>query len=83
MDNLKPIFISCSIDKIRYMRGEYVHNRPVNLSLCKSLSKGKFAWYPDNVGLPSLKFNGCEQEWVYNNKEEREIDYLRIVNNEF
>ena len=78
-----PFFISCSVPKVKYLRGEYIYNKPINLSLCKSISKTQTNWYPDNTGLPSITFHGCNQEWAYNNKEEREIDYLKIINNEF
>jgi len=83
MKEIKPFFISCSIEKVRYMRGEFIYNHPINLSLCISISKSNYSWYPDNIGKPSIKLNGCDQEWVYNNEEEREIDYLKIVNNEY
>ena len=76
-----PYFVKCSIESIRYMRGKIVKNRPVNLALCKSIGKGKFAWYPDNTGQPSIVFDGCDVEWAYNDEEERDSDFERLSNN--
>ena len=72
------MFIKCSLESFRYMRGEVVVNRPVNLMLCKSISKGTFAWYPDNEGKPSIVFHGCDVEWAYNSEKERNEDFERI-----
>ena len=79
----EPYFIECSIPSIKYMRGEIVNNDPVNLSLCKSIRRGKYAWYPDNTGKPSIVFRGVETEWVFNNEKERDLEYDRIAKNKF
>lgn len=76
-------FIKSSIDGITYRRGEFVRNDPVNIDLCKSISKEKFAWYPDNTGKPSIKFHGCKTEWVYDNKQDRDADFERVAANSF
>ncbi|WP_373092552.1 hypothetical protein [Zhongshania sp.] len=76
-----PYFAKCSLDSIVYMRGETVTNKPVNLALCKSIRKGKFAWYPDNCGRPSILFDGCGVEWAYNSESERDADFDRISGN--
>ncbi len=54
-------------------------NDVVNLSLCKSISKGKFSWYPDNEGIPSIIFRGTKIEWVFNNNQQRDTEFGRIV----
>ena len=77
-----PFFAKCSLENFVYRRGETVVNKPVNLSLCKSIRKGKFAWYPDNTGKPSILFDGCDVEWAYNSEEDRDADFERISNNE-
>lgn len=83
MCNLNPFFITCSVSKVKYLRGEYVHNNPINLSLCKSIGKSIYSWYPDNKGLFSIEFHGCDARWVYNTADERNIDYQRISKNDF
>lgn len=78
---MKPFFIIPSIDKVKYLRGEYIYNKPINLSLCKSIAKSKYMWYPDNQGLFAIEFHGCDQRWVYEDNEKREADYQKIINN--
>lgn len=80
---MKPLFVTSSVESIKYLRGETVVNKPVNLSLCKSIEKGKFNWYPDNEGIPSIKFNGCDTQWVYNDEDTRNKDYEILKNNKF
>jgi hypothetical protein len=80
---MTPLFVESSIEGITYLRGEKVTNRPVNLSLCKSIEKSNYAWYPDNRGKPAIRFNGCDVEWVYNQESMRDKDYNRIKNNNF
>lgn len=77
-----PLFITCSVESIDYRRG-VVTNKPVNLSLCKSVEKVKYAWYPDNEGKPAIRFNGCDVEWVYHYASERDADFQKIINNEY
>jgi hypothetical protein len=79
--HVAPFFAKCSLESFQYMRGEVVENKPVNLSLCKSIKKGKFAWYPDNEGKPSILFNGCGVEWAYHSKQDRDDDFERIAGN--
>lgn len=80
---MKPYFITCYVESIIYRRGEKVVNKPVNLSLCKNISKTKYAWYPDNIGKPAITFDGCDTEWVYDKESDRDSDFLRITGNAF
>ena len=73
------MFVESSINGITYRRGEFVKNRSVNLNLCTSIQKGKFAWYPDNVGKPAIIFVGCGIEWAYDDKEDRDRDYNKLI----
>jgi len=68
-------FIKCSLESFLYRRDNTVTNNPVNLSLCKSIKKGKFAWYPDNEGRPSIVFEGCDIEWSYGSEKERDKQF--------
>lgn len=75
-----PSFLKCSVESFEY-RSSAVQNKPVNLDLCTSLSKSKFAWYPDNTGRPSIKFNGCDTEWSYSSEEVRDAEFDLIATN--
>jgi hypothetical protein len=77
-----PYFITCSLESLTYPRGIEVANSPVNLFWCKSIKKGRYRCYPDNEGLPSIIFKGCDVEWVYKSEEMRDEEYSRIVRNE-
>lgn len=82
-ESKKPFFITASVESIVYLRGERIVNNPVNLMQCKSIQKRQYSWYPDNEGIPAIKFNGCDTEWVYKNTLDRDRDYERIVRNRF
>ena len=73
------MFVTSSIEGVKYMRGEFVKNYPVNLSLCKSIRKSKLAWYPDNTGKPAIAFDGCDIEWVYDSVEDRDREYNKLI----
>ena len=77
-----PYFVRCSLESFRYLRDETVNNNPVNLSLCTSIRKCTFAWYPDNKGKPSIKFDGCNKEWAYQTEADRDADFERIAGNQ-
>ena len=79
---IKPFFVKCSLEKFDYF-GKVVNNNSVNLSVCESIKKGKFSWYPDNIGRPSIIFQGCNTQWSYNDIETRNKDYESLSNNEF
>lgn len=71
-------FIQCVRSEITY-RHSPVQNNPVNLALCKSIQKGRLIWYPDNEGLPTIKFNGCDTEWTFYKDEERDLEFEKIA----
>ena len=73
------MFISSSVEGIHYMKGEFVENYPVNLNICKSIKKSRFAWYPDNIGRPAISFVGCDVQWVYDNTEDRDNEWNQLV----
>lgn len=74
-------FVECSVPEVEYLRGEKVKNNAVNLDLCKFLRKTRYSWYPDNVGLPSIKFEGCDTEWVFKEETARDVEHARLANN--
>ena len=78
-----PYFVKCSLESFIYGRDETITNNPVNIALCKSIRKGKFAWYPDNKGKPAIVFDGCDIKWAYNSEEERDGDFERLCSNTF
>jgi hypothetical protein len=69
-----PYFIRCSIEGVKYLN-DIIINNPVNLELCKFIVKGNFKYYPDNIGLPSIKFEGCDSVWIYDSKEQRDLEF--------
>lgn len=73
------MFVLSSVEGIYYMRGEFVENYPVNLNVCKSIRKSKFAWYPDNNGRPAISFIGCDIQWVYDNVEDRDREWDQLI----
>ena len=83
IDVSKPFFITCRVKEIIYLRGKKVVNNPVNLALCKTIEKTKYSWYPDNEGRCAIRFNGCDQEWVFDSKEDRDSEFSRLQNNKF
>jgi len=80
-DGTTPYFVKCSLENFIYRGGKTVQNNPANLALCKNIRKGKFAWYPDNTGRPSIVFDGCDAEWSYSSEEARDADFERISSN--
>ena len=76
-----PYFVKCSKDFLDYGRHGEIPNNPVNLSLCTNIRKGKFAYYPDNNGNPSIVFDGCDTEWKYRSEKDRDADFERIAGN--
>lgn len=75
-------FIESSVPGVNYLRQTFLPNKPVNLDLCKSIEKSRLAWYPDNTGLPAIKFNGCDVEWAYHDASVRDADFERIARNQ-
>lgn len=73
-----PFFAVCATESVRYRRTD-IQNYPVNLSLCKHIAKDMFNQYPDNIGMPTIKFVGCDCFWIYNKEEDRNEDFDRIV----
>lgn len=71
-------FVTCSTPKRKYRSSEIV-NHAVNIDLCQRVEKARVAWYPDNVGIPSIRFVGCGTEWSYMSDAERDADYDRII----
>lgn len=83
-----PFFIECPIKSITYLRNDKVENKAINLSMCTSIKKSRLHWYPDNSGIPSIKFFYNENdynEWAFGWHQEKDRDaiYELIVNNKF
>jgi len=72
-------FVSCSVPEVIYRRGSSVVNHAVNLDLCRKIRKSRLNWYPDNVGLPAIDFDGCDAKWTFNNETERDAEYDRLI----
>ncbi len=72
------MFIECSLPSRPYGSSVIV-NPAVNLGLCKAIRKQRIHWYPDNTGIPSIKFEGCDIEWAYKTDADRDADYARII----
>lgn len=78
---MKPFFIRSSVPEVPYLRGAIVLNNPVNLNLVTSIELDTFNWYPDNEGLPAIKFRvvgDADVTWVYKTKEARDADLNKI-----
>lgn len=77
-----PYFIECDTPEQRY-RGETIINRTVNLSLVASFEKKKYNWYPDNDGLPGIRFysfdNNKIAHWAYKDEKHRDFQYQCII----
>lgn len=58
-----PVLVRCSYPEVEYRSGKIV-NPVINLSNVFNIQKGYYAWYPDNVGLPSIEFYLNEKEFV-------------------
>lgn len=78
-----PFFIECSVPEVTYLRGEVISNPAVNLTLCIAIRRERYAWYPDNEGLPSIEFflSGHREpvRWIFGTEDERNAEYVRIV----
>lgn len=59
--------LSCSYPEITYRQGEKIVNPPINLATVTHVTKGKHAWYPDNIGLSTIEwhFAGAMVRWCY------------------
>jgi hypothetical protein len=75
------LFLNCSVESIKYMRGKTVHNYPVCVTQIQWMKKSIYSWYPDNKGKPSIVFKLVEDavEWAFNNEEERNNEYQRLL----
>ena len=82
----RPYFIECETPNLKYRRDSTVTNKPVNLSLVATFDKRKFAWYPDNDGLPGIVFFGVDGKeithWAYESESVRDTQYQSITGNE-
>lgn len=80
---MKVRFIQCSFECINY-RGHLLKNDPINIGNVNQISKDRLHFYPDNDGIPTIRFkmNGGEDLiWHYNKKDERirNEDFQKIV----
>lgn len=71
-------FIVCPYLKVKYRDSE-LENNPVNIDLCTEMTKGVLAYYPDNIGKPTIEFKGCDARWVFNRVEERDTTLNNIL----
>lgn len=58
-------------------------NVAINLLNVISFSRSKYAWYPDNEGVPSLAFSmiGRDEalEWIFRTEQDREAKYQELL----
>jgi hypothetical protein len=76
--NMKPYFLEPIHNVVKYGKYDIV-NHIVNISLCKGIEKFQEKYYPDNEGIPALKFKGCDIRWIFPNKNERQKEINRIL----
>lgn len=76
-------FIKCSCEDAEY-KGHKMGNYPININLVTQVNKFQEKYYPDNEGTPAIYFHGIDKKWIYakNQKEQRDNDYEKILNNE-
>ena len=77
------VFATCCIDGANY-RGAFVQNFPVNMAKVETFYKTKYRQYPDNEGIPAIRFMGlnhAEFYWVYPDERTRDDDYKYILDN--
>lgn len=55
-----------------------ISNQPVNLALCTQLLKSFIQWPGMAAPLQSIRFQGCDAEWVYPDQASRDADLARI-----
>ena len=73
-------FMDCGGEYSSIMyNGSTITNDPVNIDLCTSMTKGRLKYYPDNIGLPTIKFNGCASKWVFNDEAVRDAHMALII----
>src|SRR5690606_27580879 len=60
-------------------KGYDLQNKPVNISLCKSVEKKQYRIYPDNEGMPSITFHGNDVDWVFKTEGERDLNFERVL----
>lgn len=72
------IFVECTLPSRPY-RSSKITNHAVNLALCTSIEKSRIHWYPDNEGIPSIRFKGCDVEWAFNTDAQRDAEFERIM----
>ena len=77
-------------EQTKYNR-HIINNPPINLDFVLTFDKSTYKIYPDNDGLPSIKFytvnyNGLSSsnvcicaEWVFEDEEKRNKEYLRLL----
>jgi len=72
-----PYFQEPSVSSYKY-HGYNETNDPVNLNMCQRISKSTHNYYPDNTGIPSIVFHGCDASWNYPKVEDRDKDFYII-----
>ena len=72
-------FIKCSVPIIKYSNGKTLENNIVNVDMCTKLKIGEYYSYPDKNGSFYILFHGLDHQWIYRNKEDRDIDFETIM----
>lgn len=83
-------FIKPPFEKLNYGRYENRINIPINLANVNGIEKYQLKYYPDNDGVPGIKFLGTETKknedgiiWIFHNVEERDMCFEAIADNSF
>jgi hypothetical protein len=73
----QPAFTRCSCESVRFSSEGIIYNPPINLAFCVAVIKSEYIGI--SFSRPSIKFTGCDIEWVYKNEGDRDRDFIRIV----
>ena len=76
---LKTAFVVPNVDAVKLSNSYTYENNPVNLAHCKYIYRSTIKAYGSNKEFPSIKFYGCDTEWAYETREERDFDYKLIL----
>ena len=75
-------FIEPNIEKVRNHRYSSHENKAINIYGVMSISKSHINHYPDNKGIPTLRFwfnENMSEDWYFDTEEERDRVYKKIL----
>jgi len=72
-------FVKCSVETVKYRNYDYSNN-PINLALCRFITKKQYKCYPDNIGIPAIYFDDDNLHWLYQDVKQRDKDFDMLTN---